>query len=132
MPFGRTLGIRQVRYNTLPVFSSSQVPKPFPVGETLVPNEEIFPSICRDHDGKVLLEDLIALANMCRRRSQLAAYQPHELPVQVRGFCLLQLWQAMGTSGGQDAFVNWCVPMINVFKEQSIELIAFLCLKVGV
>lgn len=59
----------------------------------------------RDHDGRFTLDDLIALAAMCRRRSR--CYQSFEYPAQLQGFCSLHLWQAMAAPNGRDAYVNW-------------------------
>ncbi len=59
----------------------------------------------RDHDGRFTLDDLIALAAMCRRRSR--CYQSFEYSAQLQGFCSLHLWQAMAAPNGRDAYVNW-------------------------
>lgn len=63
------------------------------------------PPPARDHDGRVTLEDLYCLAELCLQRSK--HYQNFEFAAQMRGYCTLLLWQAMCAPGGQHTFVQW-------------------------
>lgn len=72
------------------------------------------PAFCRKHDGRATLEDFIALADLCQRRSK--CYQSFEFTAQMQGFCSLKLWQAMCGPDGQEQFVNWYVCASSYFE----------------
>ena len=97
VPCRRTLGTRQVHTAPCSTFSPPTSPLPPPS----------LPQSCRDHDGKITLEDLIALSNFCRKRSRW--YQSFEYSAQLQGLCSLHLWHAISGSNGQELFVNWYV-----------------------
>lgn len=60
---------------------------------------------CRNHDGKVTLEEFIAFADLCKERSKL--YQSYECAAQLQAFCSLRLWRAMSSPNGLEQFTDW-------------------------
>jgi len=63
-----------------------------------------------DNDGRVTLQELNSLADMCRERS--TYYQNFECSAQIQGFCCLQLWQSMCSPGGQEQFTDWICTLL--------------------
>ena len=59
----------------------------------------------RSHSGKITLEDLEDLAEVCLHRSK--AYQSYEREAQLQAYCTMALWRGVGAS--PQAFVDWWV-----------------------
>lgn len=59
----------------------------------------------RTHSGRISVDDLLALLELCRSRAR--EYQCFELEAQLQGYCTLQMWRAMSGHEGQQQFSNW-------------------------
>jgi hypothetical protein len=64
-----------------------------------------FRPACRNHNGRIALEDLNALLELCRARAR--SYQSFECEAMLRGYCTLQMWRAMSGCDGLQTFRSW-------------------------
>ena len=63
--------------------------------------------LCRNHDGRITLEDLYQLEAFCREKG--AHYQTFEQPAQLQALCTVRLWRDLNTPDGNEIFTNWYV-----------------------
>ncbi|PRW45239.1 hypothetical protein C2E21_6322 [Chlorella sorokiniana] len=59
----------------------------------------------RSHTGRVTINDLLALVELCRTRAR--HYQSFELEAQLQGYCTLQMWRALSGPDGVQQFAAW-------------------------
>lgn len=64
------------------------------------------PVLCRNHSGRITLDDLAALLELCRSRAR--EYQSFECEAMLQGYCTLQMWRAMSAPDGRQQFAAWC------------------------
>ncbi|KAI3426302.1 hypothetical protein D9Q98_008675 [Chlorella vulgaris] len=75
----------------------------------------------RSHTGRITMDDLTALLDVCRLRSR--EYQSFELEAMLHGYFTLQMWRAMSAPSGLQAFSTW---ICNLVLESSSKRRGFI------
>lgn len=70
----------------------------------------------RTHSGRIGVDDLLALLDLCRSRAR--EYQLFELEAQLQGYCTLQMWRAMSAPDGLQQFTNWICALVLESSEE--------------
>ena len=61
--------------------------------------------ICRNHDGRFSLDELLEFMSLANDRTQ--KYHAHEFRAQIEAECTLRLFEALSSEGGPAQFTSW-------------------------
>eukprot|EP00899_Mesostigma_viride_P008209 jgi/Mesvir1/1738/Mv21190-RA.1 len=73
-----------------------------------------------NHDGRILLAELYAFADMVAEQSK--RWGPHEFESQMQGFCTLQLWRMVAWEEKKDAFLQWMMRLLCANCRDQLEV----------